>query len=198
MAKTNKAQENRLALLEAGIEMFSRRGYGGVGLKELLSQVNVPKGSFYNYFDSKEDFAIQAVGHYSEIFLALIAAQTERRFGEVPARVANVLTVLIQYFEAKGFSDGCLVGDMSTELADTSESCRRALGRALEEMTQAFEALMQTGQEEGSIRRDMSAADLAAFVIDTWQGALIRMRVQKSGEALEKAKAAILQFIRPL
>ena len=56
MSKSNKKEFNRESLLNEGVALFMGQGYHGTGLQEILDAVNVPKGSFYNYFDSKEDF----------------------------------------------------------------------------------------------------------------------------------------------
>ena len=196
MNSTRKAEINRHKLLEAGITMFSQRGYGGVGLKEILQQVNVPKGSFYNYFESKEDYAAQVIDFYSGLFVEMLKQVIQRRDNTALIRFESLFDSLIKLFDDKECKDGCLVGDMATELADTSDQCRFILDKALKQFTDCFESLISQGQVDGSIRQDISASDMAFFTIDAWEGALIRMRLKKNIEPLDNSKHMILQFLQ--
>ncbi|OUS39938.1 TetR family transcriptional regulator, partial [Oleispira antarctica] len=54
MNRPRRSEQTREALIEAGIEQLSRHGYHGTGIKQILDEVSVPKGSFYNFFASKE------------------------------------------------------------------------------------------------------------------------------------------------
>jgi TetR/AcrR family transcriptional repressor of nem operon len=56
MPKPTKKELNRENLLNQGVSMLMGQGYHGTGLQEILDAVNIPKGSFYNYFGSKENF----------------------------------------------------------------------------------------------------------------------------------------------
>ncbi|MDP1602980.1 MAG: TetR/AcrR family transcriptional regulator, partial [Legionella sp.] len=73
MSKSNKKEFNRESLLNEGVALFMGQGYHGTGLQEILDAVNVPKGSFYNYFDSKEDFGANVIQHYIGPFIAQLA-----------------------------------------------------------------------------------------------------------------------------
>jgi TetR/AcrR family transcriptional repressor of nem operon len=191
----NRVEETKTRLLEAGVAMFGRCGYSGVGLKELLQQVNVPKGSFYNYFDSKEDFARHTIDYYGASFVALVQQVLSSRDGTALDRFDYLFGVLIRVFEEKHFTEGCLMGDLSTELGDVSEVCRKSLEKIVEQFALSFEDLVKQGQQDGSIRTDMDSKDLALFSLDAWEGALIRMRVKKNKDPLEQSRRLILQYL---
>jgi len=53
--------EKRDLILARGAQVMARRGYHGTGVQEIVQAAAVPKGSFYHYFASKEDFALQAL-----------------------------------------------------------------------------------------------------------------------------------------
>ena len=48
--------ETKMALIWCGTELLTERGFQITGIEEILSRVGVPKGSFYHYFKSKQDF----------------------------------------------------------------------------------------------------------------------------------------------
>ena len=70
MSRPRRSEHTREALIDAGIEQLSVHGYHGTGIKQILDDVKVPKGSFYNFFASKEAFVAEVIGHYSQKLLA--------------------------------------------------------------------------------------------------------------------------------
>ncbi|WP_281561494.1 TetR/AcrR family transcriptional regulator [Thalassomonas sp. RHCl1] len=48
-------------ILEAGHKAITAKSYHACGLKEILDLAGVPKGSFYHYFKSKDDFGLQLI-----------------------------------------------------------------------------------------------------------------------------------------
>jgi len=49
----------RKRIIETGAAIIHRKGFNHTGIQEILNAAKVPKGSFYNYFKSKEDFGLQ-------------------------------------------------------------------------------------------------------------------------------------------
>ena len=72
-----KNNEIKINLIESGLKLFSERGYHGTGIKEIVDSQGVPKGSFYNYFESKEDFIAEIVKHYEGILEKLWESSVE-------------------------------------------------------------------------------------------------------------------------
>ena len=66
MSRPRRSEHIREALIQAGIEQLSIHGYHGTGIKQILDEVNVPKGSFYNFFASKEAFVAEVIARYSQ------------------------------------------------------------------------------------------------------------------------------------
>ena len=73
MKRINQKQINRENLLNQGVGLLMQQGYHGTGLKEILDAVQIPKGSFYNYFGSKENFAAEIIEHYIVPYIATTA-----------------------------------------------------------------------------------------------------------------------------
>lgn len=59
------AKHNKTDILDKGIEMIRTNGYNGTGIQQILKACKIPKGSFYNFFNSKQDFALQAIDRYT-------------------------------------------------------------------------------------------------------------------------------------
>ena len=70
MARPKRNQNIRSQLLNEGVSIFIKQGYHGTGIKEILDTLKVPKGSFYNYFESKEHFGAEVIRHYTKQIIA--------------------------------------------------------------------------------------------------------------------------------
>ncbi|SMD02241.1 transcriptional regulator, TetR family [Desulfocicer vacuolatum DSM 3385] len=71
MKKTIHKNKIRTRLIEIGLRLFSHYGYNGTEIKAIVDEVGVPKGSFYNYFKSKEDFTVAGIEFYSDTLITL-------------------------------------------------------------------------------------------------------------------------------
>ena len=64
----------RQSILENGQRIMAGKGFSAVGLNEVLAAAQVPKGSFYHYFGSKEAFGEEMLKRYFEDYLAELEA----------------------------------------------------------------------------------------------------------------------------
>ena len=163
-----------------------QQGYHGTGLQEILDAVQIPKGSFYNYFGSKEHFAAEIIGHYINPYIEQL-----KQYLQHPD--SDALTALWRYFdesiaelETAGFKGGCLLGNLMGEVGDTSDLCRESLQIALNRYRDVLESGLQKAQQEETIRRDKSARDMADLLVNAWQGALLRMKIEQSSTPLKQ------------
>ena len=185
MDRDQRKQYNRERLLDKGVQILMDRGYHGTGIQEILNEVGIPKGSFYNYFQSKEAFGAEVIAHYIEPFI-------EQLDGFLRRPELNPLTALHSYFDtlieeltANQFKGGCLLGNLMGEIGDTSELCRRALQQALHRYRDKISEALEQAQQLNLIRQDRNTTELADFLVDYWQGALLRMKVEHSAKPLK-------------
>ena len=151
----------------------------------------VPKGSFYNHFKSKEALAAEIVTEYGK-------GSTDRSIltnREVPAhtRLKKHFAALNEYFSR--CNDGCLVGKFMAEVSDETPLIRERLLSVLNVWGEQISSAIAEGQEQGTIRTDLKAADLAAFLIDSYEGAILRTRVEKSPKALKSFVKVVFSSI---
>ncbi len=176
-------QQNREKLLDQGVRLLMERGYHGTGIQEILAAVNIPKGSFYNYFSSKEEFGAEVIRHYIEPFIV----QLEDCLASHPDPVVglrNYFEALIQEAIRNDFKGGCLLGNLMGEIGDTSETCRQALKQAVARYRDKIQQGLEKAQAQGTIRADLNARELADIMVDYWQGALLRMKIECSPKPL--------------
>ena len=107
---TTTATKHRL--IEAAAVLFRRKGYDGVGLSEILTAADAPKGSLYHHFpNGKSDLAIAAARWASEGMLGII----DDAFRDAPSFNAGATTLcykIAKFFDLSGGWDGCPVSSI--------------------------------------------------------------------------------------
>jgi TetR/AcrR family transcriptional repressor of nem operon len=186
------ANELKGKLLDEGVALLMDRGYHGSGLQELVQKVGVPKGSFYNYFESKDAFGAEVVGHYLEPFIRQLDAHLQRAELSAKAALHAYFDELIQELERREFHGGCLLGNLIGEIGESSGACQDALRAAVRRYRDKLREALARGQREGDFRADMDAAVMADFLLNAWQGALLRMKIERSSRPLLQCRDMLL------
>ena len=189
-------QEKRAQILSAGLQLMRARGYNGTGVKDIVDAAGVPKGSFYNYFQSKEAFAIAAMRQVAEGNLI----QMRRLLVESPdpptARLLRFFTTNIDHLKREGqYQGGCFIGKICQEMADVNEAIRGAAGDVLAEYEQVFADCLNEACEQGELSDDLDAGALAGFLFSAWEGALIRMKTTKNAKPLDDFMLPLRQLL---
>lgn len=191
MVITNK-QLKRDILLSQGVQLLTQQGYHGTGLKEILDTVQIPKGSFYNYFASKESYAAEVIQHYIDPFITQLDKHLNSPGIDALSGLQNYFNELIVELENGGFKGGCLLGNLMGEIGDTSELCQQSLQLAVHRYQSLLAKGLQKAQMEGTVRIDKNANNMADLLVNTWQGALLRMKVEQSAEPLKQCHHDLL------
>ena len=181
-----KKQLNKDNLLSQGVQLLVQQGYHGTGLQEILDAVQIPKGSFYNYFSSKESFAAEAIQYYIAPFIIQLDNHIQNPELDGLTALKNYFNELIVELEKAEFKGGCLLGNLMGEIGDTSDICQQSLQLAVHRYRDVLANGLKKAQMEGTIRIDKSADDMADLLVNTWQGALLRMKIEQSSEPLKQ------------
>jgi TetR/AcrR family transcriptional repressor of nem operon len=192
MSKPTDKQLNKEKLLNQGVALLTQQGYHGTGLKEILESVHIPKGSFYNYFGNKENFGAEVIQHYIAPFINQLNSHLQNPQLDALSALHCYFNELITELEKNQFKGGCLLGNLMGEIGDTSEVCRQSLQLATNNYRDALQAGLLQAQQQGTIRRDKSAQEMADLLVNLWQGALLRMKIEQSIEPLKQCCADLL------
>ncbi len=184
MARPRKNEHIKEQLLEVGLDELLTNGYHGTGIKDVLDRLGVPKGSFYHYFRSKEVFAAEIIKFFADDLNHRLAASVSNK-GELglPA-LKRVFRLLVT--EHKDGSGGCILGALASEIAETSEVCRQALQKEVENWNRMMTIIIQQGQTIGDIRNDLDADVLARMAWNCWEGSVLRMKIEGRPEPTEE------------
>lgn len=188
--------QTRDALIRAGMELLTSQGFAATGIDAVLKVMGVPKGSFYHYFGSKEQFGHEVLEAYD----AYICRKLDRWLLQ-PDRTS--LERLLDFVrDAKAgveryeFKRGCLVGNLAQEVGALPEGFRDALDGVLRRWQARVSVCLTEGQKAGEIAPDLDCEVLAEFFWIGWEGAILRSRVELSPRALDTFAGAFVSLVR--
>jgi TetR/AcrR family transcriptional repressor of nem operon len=180
-----KKQSKKDVILEKGAEIIHLKGFNNTGINEILEAADVPKGSFYFYFKNKEDFGLQLIDYYSVHFVSLAESHLSRKDLSYIGRLRRFFEDFLHFFQAKGCTLGCPIGNLSLEMGDVSESFREKLEVVLKDMKHSVSLFIQGAIRENELPDSLDVDRVADYIINSWEGALLRMKVTKDTFPLE-------------
>ncbi|TXI05493.1 MAG: TetR family transcriptional regulator [Rhizobium sp.] len=186
---------HRDSILEAGRKVMFRKGYIGAGVRDIVAEASAPQGSFTNHFRSKEEFVKEVLDRYFDNLKLAMAETLENRNLAPRQRIDRYLDIIIGRLADDGFHRGCLIGDLSLEAAPQSELLRARLAEIFPEWSGPFAACIAEGQASGDISDAFAPEDLAEFLLASWEGAILRMKVSRDAEPLERFRRIIFATV---
>lgn len=163
-------------LLDAGEHAFRETSFSESGINEILASSGVPKGSFYHHFASKEAFGIAVANRYNE-------AQVAAAKGCLEDPSLPPIDRLRLFFESarkdmgnRKFQQGCLMCNLSTELADERPAFQAVLDTHWQNLTAVVaECLAEADLSEIGLEH-LTPEEAADWLMNAWSGALTRMK----------------------
>lgn len=183
---TNRLDKRDL-ILAKGAEVMTRRGYHGAGVQEIVQAAGVPKGSFYHYFASKEDFALQALQQVYTPRLQRYAQALENTALSPRQRILGYYAELVEHFSRQEKLEyHCFIGSLSFEMAELSPSLGAEVDAILQRSADILQACLEQAQAAGELAADEDCRNLAGFIANAWQGALTRLKVASNTRVLDE------------
>jgi TetR/AcrR family transcriptional repressor of nem operon len=186
---------HRDRIVEAGLKVMFRKGYGGAGVRDIVAEAPAPQGSFTNHFHSKEEFAREVLDLYFADLKRLVAEVLDDATRSPRQRLRRYLDIITGRLAGAEFGRGCLIGDFSLEAAPQSEMLRTRLAEIFAEWRSPFAACIAEGQATGEIAASFAPEDLADFLLSSWEGAILRMKVERNAEPLERFKHIVFATV---
>jgi TetR/AcrR family transcriptional regulator, transcriptional repressor for nem operon len=175
---------SRDRLIRSAVETLHRQGFNGSAVQDITDAAGLPKGSFYNYFESKEALALEVIDRYGKEQGALAGVLSDESIAPVE-RLRRYFGSLATNLAEQNYERGCLMGNFSTELADQSRIIRDRLSSNFAAWSRQIESCIRDGQRAGEISRESDPRVLAAFLLNSFEGAILRMKVEKDSSPLD-------------
>jgi len=175
----------REELIEVGLKQIHSAGYTATGINQILELADVPKGSFYHHFASKDAFAKEILEHYNfgeqerwESFLGDTKVSPLKR-------LRKYFKEMIAIYGRRGRSAGCLLGNMTLEIAEHNQELRGVLRKSFDRWQNAIAKTIREAIEQHELPKTANADELAAVLVNAWEGAQVRTKVEQSDKPLE-------------
>lgn len=179
------AKSTRDHLIDVGVELMHQNGYNATGLTEILNAADVPKGSFYHHFGSKEDFAAAALERYIAREGAHAATVLNESKTPPLKRLKRYFNDLMKLYGQEGRIPGCMMGRFSLEIAAVNPQLRKQISNAFAHWQQTIATVLQQAVARKELPASTDPASLAGFLLNSWEGALLRSQAEKSDAPLE-------------
>ena len=183
-------------ILETGMEVMREQGYHNTGINDILKASGIPKGSFYNFFSSKEEFGLRLLEHYADTMLAHMDRYLEDTSQSPLERLQHFYSFVIGVNAGEGCTLGCLLNNMGSEVGGLSEAVAQKAQEQFGRWMDKLAACIQEGQKSGEIKRDYHARELAEFVHTSFFGALTRSKIARNIEPMKLAYRLSFDFLK--
>ena len=180
MKKHSKAD-----IIDIGGELFRKRGFHNTGINDILKSCGIPKGSFYNFFDSKEDFGVQVLEEYGEKQYLFIKEILDHQ-GLTPLdKLKNLYSHFITTQEDENCQYGCLIGNLTQELAGINNRFSQSTSKQFQRFTSQLISVIIEGQKQGEITSAFDADELSEYIHGSFFGAITRAKAVRNTGPLQ-------------
>ncbi len=193
---SEKNMDKKLKILEKSIKVMHLKGYNATGVQELVDAAGIPKGSFYNYFKSKEDFAIEALGYFALRFQKTFDKYLNDKTISPIKRLDKLFDELIGWFaDEYKFKSGCFAGNLCQEMGDVNGPICKAVEDLFTGTAGLFSSCLKDAQKAGEIDSSMNVEKIGEAIWNSWEGALMRMKTANSAKPLEDFKYMVFKVL---
>jgi TetR/AcrR family transcriptional repressor of nem operon len=172
-----------------------RSGYHAASVRDICAAAGAPQGSFTNHFRSKEAFAGEVLDQYFEYLKRLVRDALNDESLTPRQRLKRYLEIITDKLKRDRWMIGCLIGDFSLQASSHSKALRQRLDAIFQEWRALFAGCIAAAQFAGEIESQFEATELAEFLLASWEGAILRMKVERSPAALERFKAIVFETV---
>jgi len=175
--------DKKSEIIKRSYHLMHLYGYNGTSVKKITDAAEIPKGSFYNYFQNKEEYAkcvIEHFRHKESIFYTF--EEDELTSAE---QISLFFKNQIKYFKKKNYKYGCFVGNLTQEMADVSPVLAKTAEDFHQFVAVQLEQSLIRGVESGEFVLPVDAKKLSNFLINAWQGTLLRMKSNQDDQVLD-------------
>ncbi|MEO0525644.1 MAG: TetR/AcrR family transcriptional regulator [Bacteroidota bacterium] len=189
-------KHNKEDILQIGYDVLRKNGYHNVGINQILKEAGIPKGSFYNFFESKEDFARQVVEQYGKSNTVWM----QRIFDDSNLSPINTLRsfyqLLIDINEKDAYASGCLLNVMGNEVGRLNKLLAEEVDLYFRGWLNVIAGVVTKGQESGEITKRFSAHEIAEYLHAGFYGSISRMMVTRNREYMDTWLHITFDFIK--
>lgn len=196
MTQTTKHDIKANYLLDKGIEILWSKGYNATSVNDIVKYADIPKGSFYFYFESKEDFVVKALDKYFKTNFTPTLDILQNSSSSPKQRLLNFYEFRNKMLKEKlNCKMGCLGCNLSNEMSEHSEAIRTKMAGFSQYVIDNLVQVVKEAQEKGEIRKSIDAQQMISFFENAGKGAMISMKEVQNSEPIDNILYMIHKFL---
>ncbi|MFB9886205.1 TetR/AcrR family transcriptional regulator [Balneatrix alpica] len=192
-----KGAQTRQRIIEVAAELIHRQGYHYTGLQQILTEAGVTKGAFYFHFKDKKALALAVIEHFGGFFRQVFAKSLLDQSLSPWQQLEGFQQQILQLFSAQEVICGCPIGNLTLEVAAMDEDMQQHLAAALGRLSNRFAAVISQGQQQQCFITHVPAQSLADFLVNSWQGAVLRVKAEQSLQPLHDWFSSVRMILQP-
>ena len=157
----------------------------------MLKKASVPKGSFYFYFKSKEDFGLQAINYFEEFIPPIINKYFNDKSMSEIKRLRSYFKHVAKMIKEMGFKGGCPIGNLAQEMAPSNNAFRKKLKRFIAKVENRIAGLIESSEIIKKKNIPMTPIELADYIFSCWEGTVIKLKLEKNLKPFKTFETAI-------
>jgi TetR/AcrR family transcriptional repressor of nem operon len=189
----------REKLLHSAFAEIYRQGFQGARLDVILATAGVTKGALYHHFPDKA-----ALGHavVDEVVRGLLLERwlgvLERQTGDPLAALQGMLKERADDLTAHEIELGCPLNNIAQEMSPLDEQFRRRVSATFEAWIDGFAQVLERGQAEGTVKRDVNPRQVATFLVGALEGSYGLAKSARSKAMLRANLDVLSTFLESL
>ena len=194
----NQAKSTRQVILDTAQVIVGRKGFSAVGLNEILQAAEVPKGSFYHYFNSKDAFGVVLLDSYFDHYIKGMQQLFDQPGLSGFARLMRYWHSWVDNQTGCTDTGKCLAVKLGAEVSDLSEPMRLALQRGTARTIALLAEALQYGVEDGSLPAQPHPESLARRLYALWLGTSVMSKITRTSAPFDEALLLTQHLMQPI
>ncbi len=186
---------HREKILSEGLRLVHERGFSGASVRDIVQAAGVPQGSFTNHFASKEAFGLEILDLYFATSRDRIRATLYNDALPPLQRLADFIEANKAALNRDGMKNGCLLGNFSAEVVESSEAIRHRLMAIFAEVQAGVAYCLKAAAKAGLLRADMNCEDVAGFIVSSLQGAILLAKTERDPAPVDRFKRVLFEVV---
>jgi len=182
--------ETRQKIYDTAMDLFSRKGYTKVSVSDICGKAGVSKGTFYYYFDSKDQIFLEEYLKIDDFFITKIE-ELESKYKSPTKRLVAFTIAGFAYMDKLGLKITKVIWHGEIDPATR----RKGMANPRRPIYAILEQMMREGQEKGELRRDVSAATLTQLFVRCYRGVIYEWCLQNGKFDLVEACGEFTKMI---
>ena len=190
----SKGTQTRERIVAQAAQLFSRQGYFGSSLSDIMRETGLEKGGIYNHFVSKEQLALEAFDYAVGLIQRRIKVALSDKRNAVDRLIA-LISVFQSLVDDPPVAGGCPVLNTAIEADDAEPALRERAFHVMQEWRETIHHIVTRGIERGEIHPDIDGDTLATLCITSLEGAVMMSKLCNDNVHMYRIVAHLTQYL---